>query len=198
MGAPDEMTAHRRDRLRDFLDQLEARSETERRAYVIARGTKKSRLAQLLKDGFGERAGVTLATRLGLRNKRAFDLPRGSPFDAPSPSLHAREPLPAHAPANRSEVTLVDAVRMIAETVMALPESRREAASNAIRLLASAPDQWAEIAKMLNSFAPPLGGVSSIRWRGSANPKGELNPARLYIFPARGVYDESHGAKKRE
>lgn len=159
MGAPDQMTAHRALRLREYLDKLPLRTEPERRAYVIVRGMSKGRVSQLLRGGFGERAGVNLATKLGLRYKRAFDSPIGSSFDEPyQPPANAPSPTDQIAPVQARDLNLAEAVRIIAELLLALPEPRREAASTTVKLLASAPDQWTEIAKVLTSFTLPLGG----------------------------------------
>lgn len=42
----------------------------------------KGRVSQLLGEGFGERAAAEIANRLGLRDKRWFDRPLGTPVGA--------------------------------------------------------------------------------------------------------------------
>lgn len=159
MSTTDEMNAHRALRLEEFLGQLPDGTDTDRRAYVIARGTKKSRLSQLLGEGFGERAGMTLAKKLKLRNERAFDQPIGTPFDAPPLVPAARQEVARYnAPCASAAAGIEAATRLIAETLLSMAEPQREAASITIKLLATAPEQWREVARIISGLAAQPGG----------------------------------------
>lgn len=156
MTRPDTMKANRALRLAELLAiRVPRGDDSARREYAIGRGLSQSRLTQLLKEGFGERAGESLAARFGLRDRRAFDRLPGSSFDGDEKTMTAQEPAVVYGLPPRS---LEVAAREIAEAILAAPPEKREAASIAVKLLASAPDQWPEVARILRDLSSPLGG----------------------------------------
>lgn len=168
MTGPDTMKANRALRLAELLAiRVPRGDDSARREYAIGRGLSQSRLTQLLKEGFGERAGERLAARFGLRDSRAFDRHPGSSFDGDEKPRTVQEPAVVYGhPASRS---LEVAAREIAEAILAAPPEKREAASIAVKLLASAPDQWPEVARILRDLSTPLGGPGS--HTGAVRPK---------------------------
>lgn len=79
-----DLDMHRAARLREYLEYLapDDDGKEQRRRYRERSGYTKGRMSQQLKEGFGERAGLAIAERLGLRDKRWFERPLGTPVDA--------------------------------------------------------------------------------------------------------------------
>lgn len=89
----DPMKLHRARRLAEYLSSLVLEDDTEqRRTFMLKTGYSKGRVTQLLHEGFGERAAISIATKLRLRDKRWFEQPVGTAPDSEPSTDDTRTP----------------------------------------------------------------------------------------------------------
>lgn len=164
----DPMRGHRAKRLQEYLDRYVRGDTPEERhaAFLNKAGRTKGWLSQVRRN-LGYQAATDLAKRLGLPDPGWFDRPIGTPKRAqPADARVAEEcadylPDQRHATCGQSPSAAIDnAVRVIAERLLETPEPQREAAAAAIRVLASAPQHWRQVASILNGETGPRSGGS--------------------------------------
>jgi hypothetical protein len=173
MKVDDPMREHRAARLQEFLERYCTGTEAERHRDFLSKVRRTKGWLSQVRKGLGYQAAIETAHSLGLPDPGWFDRPIGTPKLAQPPDLSGvrqAEPLAneravkSHEPS--APIGIEDAVRVIAEALLTTPEEHRDAASSAVRVLASAPKHWREVAEILRGDdGPPLGG--SFEFRGS-------------------------------
>ena len=96
----DPMKRHRSARFVELLSILSPDLEEARRLFKQKTGYSKGRVTQLEREGFGERSGIEVAKRLGLKDERWFEQPAGTPIKGShQPALGVRRAAEVAEPA---------------------------------------------------------------------------------------------------
>jgi hypothetical protein len=142
----DELATHRKKRLQALIDGKPFLGNQS--AFAVKAGLSKGRITQLLdpKESFGERSGMNLALKLGIKDERYFErsdeIASASPRESQAPTT---EPAPD---------AVLGALRTLANSLRAANNSTRKAVAASFSVLASDPDQVEDVIATLEKLLP--------------------------------------------